>query len=152
MQTAEGPVQRQLDAYNARNLESFLAEYSDDVAVYRPPAAEPTIVGKQALGAHYAKNRFNLPALHARLLNRIVSGDIVVDQEDVTATGTLALPNPIRTSWHPSRALRSSSGCVATPLWHIDAVRSWRAPLSLLIPSSPEGGRCPCHLGQKPSF
>ena len=84
MQTAEGPVQRQLDAYNARNLESFLAEYSDDVAVYRPPAAEPTIVGKQALGAHYAKNRFNLPALHARLLNRIVSGDIVVDQEEVS--------------------------------------------------------------------
>jgi hypothetical protein len=84
METIEGPVQRQLDAYNARNLERFLAEYSDDVAVYRPPAAEPTIVGKEALGAHYAKNRFNQPALHARLLKRIVSGDIVVDQEEVT--------------------------------------------------------------------
>jgi hypothetical protein len=40
--------------------------------------------GKAALGAHYAKHRFNLPELHARLLNRIVSGNIVVDQEEVT--------------------------------------------------------------------
>ena len=84
MESAEGPVQRQLDAYNARDLERFLAEYADDVVVYRPPAIEPTIIGKEALGAHYAKNRFNLPDLHARLLNRIVSGDIVVDQEQVT--------------------------------------------------------------------
>ena len=61
-----------------------MAEYADDVVVYRPPATEPTIIGKEALGAHYAKNRFNLPELHARLLNRIVSGNIVVDQEQVT--------------------------------------------------------------------
>jgi hypothetical protein len=84
METVEGPVQRQLDAYNARDLERFVAEYADDVVVYRPPAAEPVITGKAALGAHYAKHRFNLPELHARLLNRIVSGNIVVDQEEVT--------------------------------------------------------------------
>lgn len=84
MDLVEGPVQRQLDAYNARNLPRFLAEYADDVVVYRPPATEPAIVGKEALGAHYATKRFNLPELHARLLNRIVSGNIVVDQEEVT--------------------------------------------------------------------
>jgi hypothetical protein len=84
MTDIEGPVQRQLDAYNARDLERFLAEYADDVVVYRPPATEPAIVGKEALGAHYARNRFNLPELNARLLNRIVSGSIVVDQERVT--------------------------------------------------------------------
>ena len=84
METAEAPVQRQLDAYNARNLERFLAEYADDVHVYRPPATAPAVVGKHALGEHYARNRFHLPQLHARLINRIVSGDIVVDQEEVT--------------------------------------------------------------------
>jgi hypothetical protein len=84
MDATEGPVQRQLDAYNARDLERFLAEYSDDVVVYRPPASEPTVVGKDAFGAHCARNRFNLPELHARLLNRIVSGDVVVDHEEVT--------------------------------------------------------------------
>lgn len=84
MEDVEGPVQRQLDAYNARDLERFLAEYADDVVVYRPPSTEPVIVGKAAMGVHYAKNRFNLPALHARLLNRIISGNVVVDQERVT--------------------------------------------------------------------
>ena len=34
----EGFAQRQLDAYNARNLERFLAEYTDDVIAYRLPA------------------------------------------------------------------------------------------------------------------
>jgi hypothetical protein len=84
MDAIEGPVQRQLDAYNARDLERFLSEYADDIVVYRPPAAAPAIVGKAAFAAHYANNRFNLPELHAQLLNRIVSGNIVVDQEQVT--------------------------------------------------------------------
>lgn len=42
--------------------------------------------------------------------------------------------------------LRSSSGCVATPLWHIDAVRFWGPSMRL---TSPEGGRCPFHLGRQ---
>ena len=92
MESAEGPVQRQLDAYNARDMERFLSEYADDIVVYRPPDTEPTIVGKDALRDHYAKNRFHLPELHARLLKRIVSGEIVVDQEQVTGVpgGVLA--------------------------------------------------------------
>ncbi|MGN6150862.1 MAG: nuclear transport factor 2 family protein [Lysobacteraceae bacterium] len=77
-------VQRQLDAYNARDLERFLAEYAEDVRVFRPPAVEPVLSGKQAFGAHYASNRFALPHLHARLVARMVSGNIVVDHEDVT--------------------------------------------------------------------
>jgi hypothetical protein len=33
METIAQPRQRQLDAYNASHLESFQAEYADDVAV-----------------------------------------------------------------------------------------------------------------------
>lgn len=79
-----GPVQRQLDAYNARDFERFVAQYADDVEVFRPPAPNPVITGKAALGAHYAAHRFTLPALHARLVNRMVAGRIVVDHEDIT--------------------------------------------------------------------
>ncbi len=82
-----GPVQRQLDAYNARDLERFVAEYADDVQVFRMPATEPALSGKAALARHYAENRFNRPQLHARLVNRIVSGSIVVDHEDITGLG-----------------------------------------------------------------
>jgi hypothetical protein len=78
------PVQRQLDAYNAHDLERFVAEYTDDIQVFRPPATEPVLSGKQAFAAHYAKNRFTLPTLHAELVNRMVAGDTVVDHERIT--------------------------------------------------------------------
>ncbi len=78
------PVQRQLDAYNAHDLERFVAEYSDDVQVFRPPAVEPLLSGKAAFAAHYAKNRFTLPDLHAEVVNRMVSGNTVVDHERIT--------------------------------------------------------------------
>ena len=84
MASPADPVQRQLDAYNAHDLERFLAEYTNDIQVFRPPATEPVLSGKKAFGEHYAKNRFNMPSLHARLVNRIVSGNIVVDHEDIT--------------------------------------------------------------------
>jgi hypothetical protein len=92
MESAAGPVQRQLDAYNARDIERFVAEYTEDVRVFRPPSPDPVIVGKPALRDHYSRHRFGLPLLHARLLSRIVSGDTVVDHEEVTGVqdGVLA--------------------------------------------------------------
>ncbi len=77
----EGFAQRQLEAYNARDLERFVREYTDDVLVYRPPAAEPVLAGKAALAAHYAANRFNLPGLRATVVQRMVFGNKVIDQE-----------------------------------------------------------------------
>jgi len=76
-------VQRQLDAYNDRDLARFVAEYSDTVRVFRPPAIEPAISGKAALADYYTANRFNLPNLHADLLHRIVLGDRVIDHERI---------------------------------------------------------------------
>jgi hypothetical protein len=81
---AAAPVQRQLDAYNAHDLERFVAEYAADVEVFRPPAAKPVLSGLQSFTAHYASNRFTLPDLHAEVANRIVAGDIVVDHERIT--------------------------------------------------------------------
>ena len=81
------PVQRQLDAYNAHDLARFVAEYSDDVQVFVPPATEPVLAGKEDFSAHYAANRFNLPDLRATVLTRIVSGNTVVDHEHVVGLG-----------------------------------------------------------------
>ncbi len=79
----EGFAQRQLDAYNARDLERFIAEYTDDVQVFVLPDPQPISVGKAALAAHYRDNRFNLPDLHAELKNRMVIGNKVIDHEIV---------------------------------------------------------------------
>ena len=82
--SAEAPVRRQLEAYNARDLDRFLAEFRDDIRVYRPPAPEPAIVGKEAFGEFYATQRFNRPGLHAEVLNRMVLGNKVIDHERIT--------------------------------------------------------------------
>ena len=79
----EAFAQRQLDAYNARDLERFIQEYTETVEVYRLPESKPVIVGRLALAAHYRDNRFNLPDLHAELVNRMVFGNKVIDQEVV---------------------------------------------------------------------
>jgi hypothetical protein len=82
-----GPVQRQLDAYNAHDLDRFVAEYADDVRVFRPPAVEPVLSGKAAFAEHYRRNRFTLPGLHAEVVNRIVAGNKVVDHERIAGLG-----------------------------------------------------------------
>lgn len=48
-----------------------MAKYNDDVKVFRPSAAEPVLAGEQALSDDYARNRFNVPGLHVKLVNRI---------------------------------------------------------------------------------
>jgi hypothetical protein len=77
-------AQRQLDAYNARDLERFVVEYTDDVVVFRLPDTEPIMRGKQSLAEHYARNRFNLFELHAKLVNRMTFGNKVIDHEYIT--------------------------------------------------------------------
>ena len=76
-------VQVQLDAYNVRDLDRFLSVYADDVAVYRPPSSTPAFAGRAAMAEFYATQRFNLPELHAELVNRIVIGNVVIDHERV---------------------------------------------------------------------
>jgi len=84
-------VQRQLDAYNARDLEGFVRQYTEDVLVYRLPQAAPTLIGRAALGEHYRKHRFNLPNLHAELVNRMVFGNKVIDHERVNGVQAEAM-------------------------------------------------------------
>jgi hypothetical protein len=80
----EAVVQRQLDAYNARDLARFIAEYSEEIRVYRVPDATPAIVGRQAFAEFYATQRFNHAGLHAELVKRIVLGNKVIDHERIS--------------------------------------------------------------------
>ena len=77
-------VQRQVDAYNAHDIEAFAATYSDEVEVYRMPSTAPTTSGKQKLREFYQNSRFNLPKLHAEILHRSVVGNKVIDHERIT--------------------------------------------------------------------
>ena len=81
---AELVVERQLDAYNAHDLERFVAEYDDDIEIYRLPGSEPIMRGVKELSDFYAANRFNRPNLHAKIAGRLVFGNMVIDHEQIT--------------------------------------------------------------------
>src|SRR4051812_11428710 len=81
-------VQRQVEAYNAHNLEAFAATYSDSITMIRLPATEPAIKNKADLIDFYGANRFKAPDLHAEILNRIILGNKIIDHERITG-----LPN-----------------------------------------------------------
>jgi hypothetical protein len=77
-------VQRQLEAYNKRDLTVFLENFADDVQVFRLPLLEPSLSGKSQMAEFYANQRFNCPNLQAEILNRIVLGNKVFDHERIS--------------------------------------------------------------------
>jgi hypothetical protein len=81
-------AERRLDAYNARDLDRFLANFSNDVELYRMPVPEPALAGKRELREFYASRCFNMPALHAELVSRAVLGNKVFDRERIWGVGT----------------------------------------------------------------
>ena len=83
-------VQRQLEAYNARDLDAFAATYAEDVRIFRMPATEPAITGQAQLREVYAK-RFSSPGLHAEIVSRIVLGNKVIDHERVVGIREVAV-------------------------------------------------------------
>ncbi len=87
MNTVPSPefvIQQQLDAYNKRDLEAWLATYAEDAQQFEFPAT-PLASGHAQIRARSAP-RFQEPNLHARLLKRSVTDHIVVDHEEVTRT------------------------------------------------------------------
>lgn len=78
----ETVVQRQLDAYNARDIDALLATYAPDARQYEHPGTL-LATGAAEMRARMAV-RFQEPDLHARLLQRAVMGNIVIDHEEVT--------------------------------------------------------------------
>lgn len=83
-ESPEAVVQRQLNAYNARNIEAFLDTYSDDVELLRFPN-QLTSKGKEQMRSQYGPFFDNTPNLYCELVNRMVMGNTVIDQEKVRA-------------------------------------------------------------------
>jgi hypothetical protein len=75
-------AQRQLNAYNLRNIDAFLEPYAEDVEIYIYPDQLQS-KGKAAMRTGYSKMFENTPNLHCELVSRIVQGNIVIDKERV---------------------------------------------------------------------
>ena len=80
--TPEELAQQQLNAYNARNLEAFLKPYAEDVRIYTFQDKLDN-EGKDAMRKIYGPMFERATDLHCKLVNRIVQGNTVIDQEEV---------------------------------------------------------------------
>jgi imidazolonepropionase-like amidohydrolase len=78
----EDLAQRQLNAYNLRNIEAFLEPYADDVEVYNYPNTL-LFKGKETMRTGYTQMFENTPNLHCELVGRISQGNVVMDKERV---------------------------------------------------------------------
>lgn len=79
----ETVVQRQLDAYNAKDLDAWSATFAQDAVQYEFPG-KLLAQGMEQIRARTGPRFASEPDLHARLIRRSVMGNVVIDYEDVT--------------------------------------------------------------------
>ena len=80
----EAIVQAQLEAYNAHDIDAFVATYADDAQIFEHPA-KLLAAGPAQLRERYTA-RFKEPNLRAVVAKRIVMGNMVIDHARVTRT------------------------------------------------------------------
>jgi len=87
-ETAEKIVNEQLDAYNARDIDKFVATYSEDIEIYNSKGVM-TMKGHAQLRERYNNLFKNTPNLHCRIVNRIKINNKIIDNENVTMNDRL---------------------------------------------------------------
>ena len=85
-ESPEKIVQKQLDAYNARDINRFIATFADNIELLNYPNKE-FLKGKQKMKESYAGYFEATPDLNCEIKNRIVIGNKVIDEEYITANG-----------------------------------------------------------------
>jgi GNAT superfamily N-acetyltransferase len=76
------PVKKQLEAYNARDIDAFMQWWADDCQYYEFPSRLLASGAAEIRERHTI--RFNEPDLNGRLIHRAVVGNKVIDHEIVT--------------------------------------------------------------------
>ncbi len=79
-------VQQQLNSYNARSIDAFVAPYADDAELYEFP--DKLIgKGKDAMRKAYTTVFSSAPDLHCKIKDRITHGNTIIDYETITGIG-----------------------------------------------------------------
>ena len=88
-ETAITLVERQLNGYNAGNLDAFLEPYGDDIELYEFPG-KLLCKGKENMRKQYSFMK-TVSALHCEIKERILQGNTIIDKESVTGFGSKAV-------------------------------------------------------------
>lgn len=89
------PVQEQLDAYNAHDLERFLACYAPDVQI-EDAEGRTTTSGLEAMRKQYGALFASNANVSATVKARMRVGEFVVDDEEATFGGGSGAPQTVR--------------------------------------------------------
>jgi hypothetical protein len=81
---AERIVQRQLEAYNARDIDAFMAMWASDAQYFEHPSKLVASGASEIRARHIVRSKES--NLFGQLIKRMVVGNKVVDQEVVTRT------------------------------------------------------------------
>lgn len=73
-------VQQQIDAFNSRDVEGFIAAYAPDVVI-EDAGGNVFMRGHDGMRAMYGALFAQSPALHAEIVNQIRVGAYVIDEE-----------------------------------------------------------------------
>ncbi|GGG32541.1 steroid Delta-isomerase [Dokdonia pacifica] len=77
-------IQKQLDAYNNRDIETFVSCHAPEAQLYSFSETVPFAKGQEQIRAIYSEIFENSPNLHSKLIHRIVIGNKVIDHEEIT--------------------------------------------------------------------
>jgi len=77
------PVAEQLAAFNARDLEHFVACYIEDIVI-EDGADKITMKGRQAMRENYGRMFENYPDLHCEIASEMSVGEYVIHEERLT--------------------------------------------------------------------
>jgi hypothetical protein len=82
----EDPVQAQVDAYNARDIEAFTAAYDPNVVI-TDATGRAIMSGQETIREEYGALFEASPDLQAEIVARVSTGDWTVDHERVSRGG-----------------------------------------------------------------
>jgi hypothetical protein len=89
MSIPEDPVEAQLQAYNTRDVDAFMACYTDDCVVEDADGTR-MMAGSEQMRERYVALFAGSPNLNCTLVTRIRIGEYVMDEERIT--GRLSTP------------------------------------------------------------
>jgi hypothetical protein len=80
-------VDRQMRAYNARDIDAYCALYASDAVISTLNDGTEYARGIDAIRRYYTTRFSNSPSLHYDIKTRIELGNFVIDHERVTGIG-----------------------------------------------------------------
>jgi hypothetical protein len=88
-------IDAQVEAFNARDIEQFIACYADDVTI-EDGAGTTLMQGHESIRTLYGTLFANSPDLHVRIANRIRVGDYIIDEEEMNGFALEGYPTTFR--------------------------------------------------------